>query len=126
MDLRIRTPGPEQTVLSLSGGNQQKVVLAKWLRGPGRNPDLRRADPRHRRGRAGRDIYLLMNRLGGRGRGRRSSISSDLPEVLGMSDRILVMRAGAVQREVSAADATDARVLERGPGARVVNMPARR
>jgi len=112
--LRIRTPGPEQTVLSLSGGNQQKVVLAKWLAAraeilifdePTRGIDVA----------ARQDIYLLMNRLVENGAGV-IMISSDLPEVLGMSDRILVMRAGAVQLDVPAAEATDARVLKAALG----------
>jgi ribose transport system ATP-binding protein len=112
--LRIRTPGPEQKVLHLSGGNQQKVVLAKWLAAraeilifdePTRGIDVA---ARH-------DIYLLMNQLVQNGAGV-IMISSDLPEVLGMSDRILVMRAGAVQVDLAAADATDTRVLQAALG----------
>ena len=112
--LKIRTPGPEQPVLHLSGGNQQKVVLAKWLAAqaeilifdePTRGIDVA---ARH-------DIYLLINRLVEDGLGV-IMISSDLPEVLGMSDRILVMRGGAVQIELAAADATDDRVLQAALG----------
>jgi ribose transport system ATP-binding protein len=114
VDLRIRTQGPEQTVVHLSGGNQQKVVLAKWLAAradififdePTRGIDVA---ARH-------DIYLLMNRLVEQGAGV-IMISSDLPEVLGMSDRVLVMRAGAVQAELSAAEATEAAVLHAALG----------
>ena len=114
VDLRIRTQGPEQSVVHLSGGNQQKVVLAKWLAAradlfifdePTRGIDVA---ARH-------DIYLLMNRLVEQGAGVMM-ISSDLPEVLGMSDRVLVMRAGAVQAELSAADATEAAVLHAALG----------
>ena len=113
-DLRIRTPGPRQPVLMLSGGNQQKVVLAKWLAAraeilifdePTRGIDVA---ARH-------DIYLLMNVLVERGAGI-IMISSDLPEVLGMSDRVLVMRGGAVQVELSAQEATDTRVLQAALG----------
>jgi ABC-type sugar transport system ATPase subunit len=113
-DLKIRTPGPEQQVLYLSGGNQQKVVLAKWLAAraevlifdePTRGIDV---GARH-------DIYTLINRLVEEGLGV-IMISSDLPEVLGMSDRILVMRAGAVQLELTAAEATDDRVLQAALG----------
>jgi ribose transport system ATP-binding protein len=113
-DLRIRTPGPRQTVLNLSGGNQQKVVLAKWLAAqaeilifdePTRGIDVA---ARH-------DIYVLMNSLVENGVGV-IMISSDLPEVLGMSDRVLVMRGGAVQTEVSARDANDTRVLQAALG----------
>ena len=112
--LRIRTPGRDQAVLHLSGGNQQKVVLAKWLAAhaeilvfdePTRGIDVA---ARH-------EIYLLMNRLVENGAGV-IMISSDLPEVLGMSDRILVMRGGAVQLELSARDATDADVLQAALG----------
>ena len=110
VDLRIRTQGPEQAVVHLSGGNQQKVVLAKWLAAhadififdePTRGIDVA---ARH-------DIYLLMNRLVEQGAGVMM-ISSDLPEVLGMSDRVLVMRAGAVATELAAADATETAVLQ--------------
>ena len=112
--LRIRTPGADQIVLNLSGGNQQKVVLAKWLAAqaeilifdePTRGIDVA---ARH-------DIYLLMNRLVENGAGV-IMISSDLPEVMGMSDRILVMRAGAVQLELAATVATDTEVLHAALG----------
>jgi ribose transport system ATP-binding protein len=112
--LRIRTPGPDQLVLNLSGGNQQKVVLAKWLAAhadilifdePTRGIDVA----------ARQDIYLLMNQLVENGAGL-IMISSDLPEVLGMSDRILVMRGGRVIRELAAHEATDAAVLQAALG----------
>jgi ribose transport system ATP-binding protein len=112
--LRIRTPGSDQLVLNLSGGNQQKVVLAKWLAAhadilifdePTRGIDVA----------ARQDIYLLMNQLVENGAGL-IMISSDLPEVLGMSDRILVMRGGRVIRELAAHEATDAAVLQAALG----------
>lgn len=112
--LRIRTPGPEQTVINLSGGNQQKVVMAKWLTAqaeilifdePTRGIDVA---ARH-------DIYLLINRVVESGAGV-IMISSDLPEVLGMSDRVLVMRGGAIQAELSATEATDTGVLQAALG----------
>ena len=112
--LRIRTPGPAQPVIHLSGGNQQKVVLAKWLAAhaeilifdePTRGIDVA---ARH-------DIYLLMNRIVEQGAGI-VMISSDLPEVLGMSDRVLVMRGGAVQADLPAEEATDAAVLQAALG----------
>ena len=112
--LRIRTPGCDQLVLNLSGGNQQKVVLAKWLAAhadilifdePTRGIDVA----------ARQDIYLLMNQLVENGAGL-IMISSDLPEVLGMSDRILVMRGGRVTRELAAHEATDAAVLQAALG----------
>jgi ribose transport system ATP-binding protein len=112
--LRIRTPGPDQLVLNLSGGNQQKVVLAKWLAAhaevlifdePTRGIDVA----------ARQEIYLLMNRLVENG-AALIMISSDLPEVLGMSDRILVMRRGRIVRELAAHEATDANVLQAALG----------
>ena len=112
--LRIRTPGSDQLVLNLSGGNQQKVVLAKWLAAhadilifdePTRGIDVA----------ARQDIYLLMNQLVENGAGL-IMISSDLPEVLGMSDRILVMRGGRVIKELAAHEASDAAVLQAALG----------
>jgi len=114
VDLRIRTQGPGQSALHLSGGNQQKVVLAKWLAAqadififdePTRGIDVA---ARH-------EIYLLMNRVVEQGAGVLM-ISSDLPEVLGMSDRVLVMRAGAVQAELAREEATEAAVLNAALG----------
>jgi ribose transport system ATP-binding protein len=113
-DLRIRTQGPGQSALHLSGGNQQKVVLAKWLAAradififdePTRGIDVA---ARH-------EIYLLMNRVVEQGAGVLM-ISSDLPEVLGMSDRVLVMRAGAVRAEFPREEATEAAVLNAALG----------
>ncbi len=93
-DLRIRTPSIEQVTLNLSGGNQQKVVLAKWLAcqvdtlildEPTRGIDVG----------AKQEIYALMERLTAEGLGI-VLISSELPEIAGLCDRVLVMRAGAV------------------------------
>ncbi len=112
--LSIRTPGPAQRVLHLSGGNQQKVVLAKWLAAqaeififdePTRGIDVA---ARH-------DIYLLINHVVEQGAGV-IMISSDLPEVLGMSDRVLVMRGGAVAAQLAGNDLTDAAVLQAALG----------
>ena len=93
-DLRIRTPSIEQVALNLSGGNQQKVVLAKWLAcqvdvlildEPTRGIDVG----------AKQEIYALMERLTAEGLGI-VLISSELPEIVGLCDRVLVMRGGAV------------------------------
>lgn len=108
-DLRIKTPSLAQPVGLLSGGNQQKAVLGKWLATgaqilildePTRGIDVG----------ARMEIYELMNRLTDAGAGILM-ISSDLPEVLGMSDRVLVMREGRIHAEFAAADATQERVL---------------
>jgi ribose transport system ATP-binding protein len=107
-DLRVKTTAT-QAVRLLSGGNQQKVVLGKWLAGDARififDEPTRGVDVG-----AKVEIYNLMNRLTDRGAGI-IMISSELPEVLGMSDRILVMHRGRVSGEFAAAEATQERVL---------------
>ncbi len=113
-DLRIRTPGLDQRVVLLSGGNQQKVVLGKWLAAdvdvlvmdePTRGIDVA----------AKVEIYEEMNRLTARGAGILM-ISSELPEVLGMSDRILVMRQGRIVAEMDAAGTSQEQVLRAALG----------
>jgi ribose transport system ATP-binding protein len=107
-DLRVKTT-PTQAVRLLSGGNQQKVVLGKWLAGDARlfifDEPTRGVDVG-----AKVEIYQLMNRLTDAG-AAILMISSDLPEVLGMSDRILVMRQGRLVASFAGADATQERVL---------------
>jgi ribose transport system ATP-binding protein len=113
--LDIRTPGPEQIVQNLSGGNQQKVVLAKWLLGnakvflfdePTRGIDVG----------AKAEIYNLMIKLASGGAGI-VMVSSELPEVLGMSHRILVIRGGRIVREFDRAQATPDAVIAAATGA---------
>ena len=108
-DLRIKTPGIEQRTGALSGGNQQKIVLGKWLATgvdvlimdePTRGIDVA----------AKVEIYELMNRLTEGGAGI-VMISSELPEILGMSDRILVMRAGRMVGEFGATGANQEALL---------------
>ena len=107
-DLRIKAT-PVQQVRLLSGGNQQKVVLGKWLAGDARififDEPTRGVDVG-----AKVEIYNLMNRLTDAGAGI-IMISSELPELLGMSDRILVMHRGRIHAELAAAEATQERVL---------------
>jgi len=107
-DLRIKAT-PTQPVRLLSGGNQQKVVLGKWLAGgvrififdePTRGVDVG----------AKVEIYNLINRLTADGAGI-IMISSELPELLGMSDRILVMHRGRIQAVLERDDATEERVV---------------
>ncbi|NLI00736.1 MAG: sugar ABC transporter ATP-binding protein [Chthonomonadales bacterium] len=112
--LSIKTPSIEQTVQNLSGGNQQKVVLAKWLftqskllifDEPTRGIDVG----------AKTEIYQLMNDLAAQGVGILM-ISSELPEVLGMSDRILVMHEGRIVGELPASEATQERIMHLATG----------
>lgn len=113
-ELSIKTPTIEQTVRNLSGGNQQKVVLAKWLFAgvkvlildePTRGIDVR----------AKSEIYELMNELAARGVGILM-ISSELPEILGMSDRILVMHEGRIVGELSREEATQEKIMHLATG----------
>ena len=97
--LRIRTPSQTQAARNLSGGNQQKVVLAKWL---ARNCEVLIFDEPTRGIDVGArfEIYQLINQLAAEGKAI-VMISSDLPEVLGMADRILVMHEGHVTGEIT-------------------------
>lgn len=108
-NLQIKAPTAEVVVKNLSGGNQQKVVLAKWLLSkakivifdePTRGIDVG----------AKREIYLLMNHLLEMGAGILM-ISSELPEVLGMGDRILVMSEGYLVGELSREEATQEKIM---------------
>jgi ABC-type sugar transport system ATPase subunit len=109
--LRIKVPTQEQRAGNLSGGNQQKVVLAKWL---ARNCDVLIFDEPTRGIDVGAkyEIHLLMNELAAAGKAI-VMISSELPEVLGMADRILVMHEGRVTGEIAdARRATQEQVME--------------
>ena len=96
--LNIKVTGRSQTAETLSGGNQQKVVLAKWLQ---QNAEIVIFDEPTRGIDVGAkyEIYLLMNELAAQGKAILM-ISSELPEVLGMSDRILVMHEGRISGEI--------------------------
>ncbi len=109
-ELKIKVPSQDQLVANLSGGNQQKVVLAKWL---ARNADIVIFDEPTRGIDVGAkyEIYLLMNRLVAEGKAV-IMISSELPELLGMSDRIIVMHEGEVKGEITdVAHATQEQIL---------------
>jgi ribose transport system ATP-binding protein len=113
-DLRIKTPGLTARVASLSGGTQQKVVLGKWLAAeanilivdePTRGIDVA----------SKAEIYQLLDRLASRGAGILM-ISSELPEILGLSDRILVMHRGRIHRQLDGRHATQEQVLHAALG----------
>jgi ribose transport system ATP-binding protein len=112
-ELRVKAT-TTQPVRLLSGGNQQKVVLGKWLAGDARvfifDEPTRGVDVG-----AKVEIYNLMNRLTAAG-AAILMISSELPELLGMSDRILVMHRGRIQAEFQAKGATQERVLSAALG----------
>ena len=97
--LAIKIPHQDQLAQNLSGGNQQKVVLAKWLE---QNAEVIIFDEPTRGIDVGAkyEIYLLMNRLAAEGK-VIIMISSELPEILGMSDRILVMHEGRITGEIA-------------------------
>ena len=107
--LAIKTPGIGQRVKNLSGGNQQKVVIAKWLTA---DTDILIFDEPTRGIDVGAksEIYRLLNDLAKQGKSI-IMISSELPEVLRMSHRILVMCEGRITGELSAAEATQERIM---------------
>jgi len=115
--LQIRPPAPETAVENLSGGNQQKVVLAKWLAS---RPRLIVLDEPTRGVDVGAkaEIYLRMRELT-RDEVGIVMISSELPELLGMSDRILVFHEGRVSGELARSAATEAAVMHLAMGSLV-------
>ncbi len=112
--LQIKTPGLNQLAGRLSGGNQQKVVLAKWLLTESRvlifDEPTRGIDVG-----AKQEIYTLMRRLSDRGVAI-IMISSEMPELLGMSDRIIVLAQGRVAGELSKSEFNQERVLRLASG----------
>ncbi len=107
--LNVRTPSLEQKVMFLSGGNQQKVVLAKWLMS---NPKVLILDEPTRGIDVGAksEIYALMSQLARNGIGI-IMISSELPEILAMSDRVLVMCEGRVTGIIDRQEATQEAIM---------------
>ncbi len=107
--LATKTPGVDQLVVNLSGGNQQKVVIAKWL---ARNSDILIFDEPTRGIDVGakNEIYKLMNRLASEGKAI-IMISSEMTEILRMSDRIVVMCEGKITGELDIAEATQEKIM---------------
>jgi ABC-type sugar transport system ATPase subunit len=107
--LDIRTQGVEQEVVNLSGGNQQKVVIAKWL---ATQPRILILDEPTRGIDVGAkaEVHGLMSRLAATGVSILM-ISSELPEILGMSDRILVVRQGRISAEFTRQEASQEKIL---------------
>ena len=107
--LRVRTPSPDALVAGLSGGNQQKIVLARWLAAhskvlildePTRGVDVG----------AKAEIHALISDLAAKGTAVLL-ISSELPELLGLADRLIVLREGRQAGELSRTEADQERVL---------------
>jgi putative multiple sugar transport system ATP-binding protein len=107
--MAIRTPSVFQKVMNLSGGNQQKVVLSKWLFS---EPEVLILDEPTRGIDVGAkfEIYGIINDLSAQGKGV-IMISSEMPELLGMCDRIYVMNEGALVGELTAAEASQERIM---------------
>jgi ribose transport system ATP-binding protein len=107
--LQLNPPFPEFIARNLSGGNQQKVVVAKWMNigakififdEPTRGIDVG----------AKVELYTLMNELAAQG-AAILMISSELPEILGMSDRVIVMHEGRITAELPIGDATEEKIM---------------
>jgi len=122
-DLKVRPSKPELDAGSLSGGNQQKVVLAKWLMArpkvivmdePTRGIDVG----------AKAEIYLLMRKITQQGVGIIMA-SSELPELLGMSDRILVLHEGRVAGELSRSEASEEEIMRLATATNSVGVSSR-
>src|SRR5205814_6566640 len=118
--LRVKAPGLEAPVGKLSGGNQQKVVLGKalmtdprviFLDEPTRGIDVG----------AKLEIYQIINRLTDAGKAV-VLVSSELPELIGMSDRILILQEGRVSGQFSRAEATQEKLLAAAMGQTEVNL----
>lgn len=112
--MKIRTPNANQLIKNLSGGNQQKVILAKWIM---LSPDVLIIDEPTRGIDVGakKEIYELLNELKEKGKAV-IIVSSDMPEVLGISDRIMVMSEGKVSGELSRDEATQEKIMKLAVG----------
>lgn len=108
--LALKTPSLNQLIQFLSGGNQQKVLLSRWLLTA---PDILMIDEPTRGIDVGAksEIHRLMSQLAGQGKAI-IMVSSEMPEILGMSDRVLVMCEGRLTGELSRAEATQERIME--------------
>ena len=112
--LRIKTPNLEQLIKNLSGGNQQKALISRWLLTV---PDVLMIDEPTRGIDVGAksEIHRLMSQLAQQGKAI-ILVSSELPEVLGMSDRVIVMHEGRISGELSRADANQESIMHLATG----------
>lgn len=118
--LRVKTPSIYQAVVLLSGGNQQKVVLGKWL---ARTPHVLILDEPTRGVDVGArsEIYALMDKLAGDGVAVWM-ISSDLEEILGMSDRVLVLHEGKLAGELTRSELSEEAVMQLATGSKATRV----
>ncbi len=118
--MAIKTPNDDQKVINLSGGTQQKVVLGKWL---AIQPRILIFDEPTRGIDVGAkvEIYHLMNEFARQGVGILM-VSSELPEILGMSDRVIVIREGRIAAILSRAEATQENIVEYATGSPASNQ----
>ena len=107
--MRVKTPDQETKIRSLSGGNQQKVILGRWLL---TDPTVLLLDEPTRGLDVGAkyEIYQLILNLANQGK-TVIMVSSEMPELLGVCDRILVMSGGRLAGEVNAADTTQEEIM---------------
>jgi len=113
-DTGVKTPGPHASIMGLSGGNQQKCIIGRWLL---TQPRILLLDDPTRGIDVGAkaELYQLIDRLCRQGMGVLLT-SSELPELLTLSDRILVLAEGRLTAELSRAEATEHRILEAATG----------
>ncbi|WP_226913259.1 sugar ABC transporter ATP-binding protein [Gephyromycinifex aptenodytis] len=114
--LALKTPSLDQLISNLSGGNQQKVLISRWLLTV---PDILMIDEPTRGIDVGAksEIHRLMSTLAQEGKAI-IMVSSEMPEVLGMSDRLLVMHEGRISGELSRAEATQEKIMNLATGTR--------
>ena len=107
--LSIKTPSMKEHISNLSGGNQQKVIVARWL---ANDPDVLIMDEPTRGIDVGAkyDIYCLINQMVEQGKSV-IMISSEMPEILGMCDRIYIMNEGKMAGELDAKEATQEGIM---------------
>lgn len=107
--LNVRTPHQEQEIANLSGGNQQKVIIGRWLL---TEPDIFLMDEPTRGIDVGAkfEIYEIINQLAMEGK-TVIIVSSEMPELLGVSDRIIVMSGGILTGEVDTANTTQEEIM---------------
>ncbi|MFM8704441.1 MAG: ATP-binding cassette domain-containing protein, partial [Planctomycetia bacterium] len=113
-DTGVKTPGPHASIMGLSGGNQQKCIIGRWLL---TEPEILLLDDPTRGIDVGAkaELYALIDRLCRDGLGVILT-SSELPELLTLADRILVLAEGRLTAEFSRAEATEARIMEAATG----------